>query len=213
MNAPSEKTGLTQWLFSPFTYIAGWRSLMLGLAAILVAGFIGSFSQSHFDGVLDMHGGRPAPLWFFFSEGLIDWLSLAILLLLFGKTFSKTQFRFLDLLGTQAMARWPTIIAAIAAWPEAVRKVASYLVNTLRGGSLPAATPTITDMGVFLACCLIQILVTCWFVLLSYRSFSICCNVRGGKAIALFIVGILIAEILSKIAIVLAFHNLAGAVG
>ena len=72
MEASTPKTGLAGWLFDPFTYIAGSKSLLLGLAAIFVAGFIGSFSRSHFDGVLDIRTGKTVPLVFFFSEGLID---------------------------------------------------------------------------------------------------------------------------------------------
>ena len=49
-------------LFNPFVYIAGGKALVLGLLTILVAGFLGSLSTTHFDGVLDTHTGRPATL-------------------------------------------------------------------------------------------------------------------------------------------------------
>jgi hypothetical protein len=209
MKTSAKKTGLAGWLFNPFTYIAGWQSLLLGLIAILAAGLIGSFTQSHFDGVLDLHTGSPAPLWLFFFEGLIAWLALGTVLLIFGKIISNTRFRPLDLLGTQAMARWPTIIAAIATWPDAVRKVGLHITDTVRG--IPVTTPlTSMDIVAFVAFALITLLVTCWFVALSYRSFSVSCNVKGGKAIGFFVAGILIAEIFSKIAIALMFHKLAG---
>jgi len=60
------------WLFNPFHYVAGWTALLVGLALVLAASFIGSLSNSHFDGVLDFHTGMPAPLWVFMCEGLID---------------------------------------------------------------------------------------------------------------------------------------------
>ena len=75
MKASSRKNRLIAWLFSPFTYVAGFWSLLFGLAAILVADFVGSLRNSHFDRVLSLHTGRPAPLWVFLSEGLIDWFS------------------------------------------------------------------------------------------------------------------------------------------
>lgn len=204
MEAASRKTGLIPWLFHPFIFVAGWRSLLLGLAAILVAGFIGSLSRSHFDGILDVHSGRPAPLWIFLSEGFIDWLALGVVLLVFGKIISGTRFRSLDLLGTQAMARWPTIITALAAGPGAVREVGFYILNTIRGSGV-TATPAPIDAVVFIGFTLITIIVTCWFVALAYGSYSVSCNVKGGKAIGTFIAGILIAEILSKAAMVLIF--------
>ena len=112
--ASSPKPGLRQWLFDPFTYLAGGGALALGLAAILLAGFVGSFSNTHFDGVLDIHTGRAASLGMFLGEGLVNWLSISIVLLILGRIASKTPFRSIDMLGTQAMARWPTLIAAIA---------------------------------------------------------------------------------------------------
>jgi hypothetical protein len=205
-----KKKGLVPWMFSPFAYVAGWRALLFGLAAIFAAGFAGSFSHTHLDGVLDVHSGRPAPLWIFLSEGFIDWLALGIVLLIFGKIISRTRFRSLDLLGTQAMARWPTILTAIAAWPDAVREVGSYILHTFTGSGI-TATPTPIDVVVYIAFILISILVTCWFVALAYNSFSVSCNVKGGKAIGFFIAGILTAEALSKYALALLLRSLAGA--
>jgi len=46
-----------------------------------------------------------------------------------------------------------------------------------------------------------MIVLLCWMVALMYKSYSVSCNVRGGKAIGTFIAGLLLAEILSKIAV------------
>jgi len=40
-----------------------------------------------------------------------------------------------------------------------------------------------------------------WMVALMWKSFSLCCNVRGGKAVAYFVAGLLVAEGLSKVLI------------
>ncbi len=73
---------LGQWLFNPFNYVAGGQALVLGLVAILMAGGFGALSNTHFDGVIDVHSGRAAPLWVFLTEGVINWLSLAFVLLI-----------------------------------------------------------------------------------------------------------------------------------
>lgn len=41
---------------------------------------------------------------------------------------------------------------------------------------------------------------------LSYRSFSVSCNVKGGRAIGTFIAGVLLAEIISKAVIIVLFN-------
>jgi hypothetical protein len=38
-------------------------------------------------------------------------------------------------------------------------------------------------------------------VALMWKSFSHCCNVRGGKAVAVFVVGLVVAEVFSKVLI------------
>src|SRR4051812_9332244 len=110
-----KKPGLLDWLFDPFAYVAGGTSLCFGLAMILASGWIGSLSSSHYDGVLDFHSGHRMPLWYSLSAGFVDWLSLALVLLIAGKFLSKSKFRAIDVLGTQAMARWPGIFSALLA--------------------------------------------------------------------------------------------------
>jgi hypothetical protein len=46
-----------------------------------------------------------------------------------------------------------------------------------------------------------MLLLICWVVALMYKSYSVSCNVKGGLAIGTFIAGLILAETLSKIAI------------
>jgi len=192
--------GISKWLFDPFTYVAGGRALTLGLAAILLAGLIGSFSYTHFDGVLDLHTGRPAATWIFLSEGLINWLSLAVVLFVLGKLASKSAFRARDLFGTQAMARWPMVISAVAALAPPYRRftaaAAANPMNIMRGAGAAAF-----DIVMAVLVMIVVVVMLVWMVALMYRSYRICCNLKGGTAIATFVVGLFIAEGLSKIAV------------
>jgi hypothetical protein len=190
----------TTLLFNPFVFIAGAQALGLGWAAILLAGLIGSWSQAHFDGVLDTHIGAPAPLGVFLAEGLIDWLCLALVLLIFGKIISTTSFRTIDLLGTQALARWPTLFISLVMLPPAFQRFAHDLLEqVLKPGGKIEINPT--DAVLFFAAVLAMLLFLCWMVALMYKSYSVSCNVKGAKAVGTFIAGIILAEILSKIAV------------
>ena len=192
---------LTTLLFNPFVYIAGAKALFLGLGAILVAGLIGAAGHTHFDGVLDVHSGAHAPLWVFLAEGMIDWLCLAIVLLIIGKIVSKTSFRIIDVLGTQALARWPTVFISVVTLPPAFLRFSNYLVEQfLKPGANTEFN--FTDAAVFSVVVLVLTALTCWFVVLMYKAYSVSCNLRGGKAIGTFIGGLLLAEILSKVALV-----------
>lgn len=185
-------------LFNPSVYIAGGRALVLGLAAILVTGLIGIVSQTHFDGVLDTHTGAAAPFWFFLSEGILDWLCLAVVLLIAGRIISRTPFRTIDVLGTQALARWPTIFIALATLAKGYQRFSRSILEQITKGKTPEFSGT--DALLFVAVMAVMILCLVWMVALMYKSFSLSCNVKGGKAIGTFIGGLIVAEVLSKIA-------------
>ena len=121
-------------LFNPSVYIAGAQALVLGFAVILLAGLIGAGGNTHFDGVLDAHTGAAAPLWAFLLEGFIDWLCLSVVLLVLGKIISRTSFRAIDLLGTQALARWPTFIISLVVLPKAFTRFTNGLVEQITRG-------------------------------------------------------------------------------
>ena len=197
---PNSDRKLTTLLFNPFVYIAGGQALLLGIVAILVAGLIGSAGNTHFDGVLDVHSGAGAHLWFFLSEGIADWLCLAAVLWIMGRIASRTSFRTIDVLGTQALARWPTVFIALITLPKGFQRFTGYLVDQLlKPGTKAVFSPL--DAAVFGAVVLGIILFTCWLVALMYKAYSVSCNLKGGKAIGTFIGGLIIAEILSKLAV------------
>jgi hypothetical protein len=160
---------LSQWLFNPFRFIAGFKALLLGLAIILISVFVGSFSNTHFDGVLDVHTGLKAPLWFFFAEGLIDWVCMAVPLFFFGLIVSRSSFRMIDVFGTQALARWPYLITAIVMLPEANQRVIVYIMSKLTQ-TAPAAAINSADVFIFGFAMIVTILMVIWMVALMYRA-------------------------------------------
>lgn len=202
---------LTQLLFQPFHRIAGPASLGLGLAAILLAGLIGAPQGVHFDGVLDTHVGRSAPWWFMVAEGLIDWLCLAVLLLAAGRLITKSAFRSIDLLGTQALARWPTVLITLGCLAPGFHRYSAALVKSLtnlKPGSVPQLPPGGADAVVFGIVTAVMLACTVWMVALMWKSFTHCCNVRGARAIIAFVISLLAAEILSKALIGIAAQTL-----
>jgi hypothetical protein len=119
----------TTLLFNPFVYIAGGQALGYGVVAIVVAGWIGMASNTHFDGVLDVHSGVVPRFPFFMAEGFIDWLCLAAVLFVMGKIVSRTSFRLVDVFGTQALARWPTLFTTLVTLPHAFGNYSRALIK------------------------------------------------------------------------------------
>lgn len=199
----SARPRITSLLFSPFVVIAGASSLLLGLAAILLAGGLGYLGDVHFDGVLDVHTGARLPLWLTLSEGLLDWLTLAVVLFLAGRLLSRTAFRVLDLFGTQALARWPMLLVVLACFAPGFQRFSRQLIELLpqitanpNAVKMPPLGP---DAAIFGMVTFIMLVCTVWMVALMWKSFSHCCNVRGGRAVTGFIISLFIAEVLSKV--------------
>jgi len=191
---------LRQWLFNPFRVVAGYKALLLGLAIILISALVGSLSNTHFDGVLDVHTGTEAPLWLFFAEGLINWICMVVPLFFFGLIVSRSSFRAIDVLGTQALARSPYLITALAMLPDANRRIGEYLIAKFTQ-TAPTATINYIDILVFMLAMVFTILMTVWMVALMYRAYCVSCNIKGARAIGTFIVSLIGAEVLSKFAI------------
>ncbi|HEX4141769.1 MAG TPA: hypothetical protein VHY09_15580 [Candidatus Methylacidiphilales bacterium] len=207
MSAIAERKWSTL-LFNPFVYIAGGQALGIGLAAIFVAGLAGLLGGMQFDGVLDMHGGAmnfrasatPGAALFILAEGFIDWLCLALVLVLCGKLVSRSAFRVLDVLGTQALARWPSVLMVALTLPPAFGNYSRALIEQIKRNplQLPPLTP---DAIYFFTAALLTLPLLVWMIALMYRAYAVSCNVRGAKAVATFILALVLAEVLSKVAI------------
>lgn len=198
----SERTSLLTWLWKPFDRIAGGPALGLGLAAIVLTGALAAPTNTHLDGVLDTHVGLPAPFWIFPAEGIVNWLSLAIVLWIAGAILKGPRaFRAIDLFGTQALARWPFLFTVLACYLPPFRSMTDKLNEAVAKGILvPQATAI--EWLVFFLVSFLMLFIVVWFVALAWKSFRISCDVRGWKAVVAFIVAVIIAEVISKVAII-----------
>jgi len=108
----------------------------------------------------------------------------------------------IDVFGTQALARWPYLITSIVMLPKANERFGMYLISrfTTSGGS---ATVDYTDMCMFISAGIVAVFMAVWMVALMYRAYTVSCNIKGTRAIVTFIVGLIGAEVLSKLSILL----------
>lgn len=209
--AVSRSRLILQALFSPFVRVAGGTALGLGVGMILLTGGLGHLSGIHFDGVLDAHAGRGVPLWVSLAEGVVNWLTLGVVFLIAGRVISRSAFRSIDLLGTQALARWPMVFISLVCFAPGFQRFTRLLVEAL---PVLTATPekfvlpegAMGDALVFGGITLVMLLCNVWMIALMWKSFSLCCHVRTGKAVVAFIIGLFIAEMASKVLIGLLYR-------
>lgn len=188
-------------LFNPFERFAGATSVVIGILILAATAVIAFFGQIRLDGVLDLHVGQELSLLTAFLEALINWLSMTLLIYLAGLVLSRSSIRFVDVLGTQAMARFPYFIACIFT----IMLFNGELLRRLEYAALNKGEPAAIggwDMTSLILMGLVMIATLIWMVLLMYRAYSVSCNLKGNKAIISFIVCVLLAEALSKVLII-----------
>lgn len=195
------------WLFRPFKILSGWLSVFLGLAIIALTSIIASFGNIHLDGILDLHVGAKTNMFFCFAEGLIDWLSLSILIFLSGIIFSKSKVALLNVFGMQALARFPYFVATLLTLLLFSEKIGNYLDHEFLGIGNEVQIGTLDIVAfVFLILCTLAILV--WSVILMYRAYSMSCNLKGARGVLSFIVCFMLAEVLSKLLITALYYKI-----
>ena len=198
------KRTLGQWLFNPFQFVAGSKALFAGLIVILLTAYIGSFSQAHFSGVLDMQvdllNQQPVARWVYFAEVLIDWLCMSVILMIAGFFVSRSSFRIVDVFGTQALARTPYLFSAIAVLSPGLKRVTEYLLWQQTQQGTPVTIQG-TDILFAILAGIVVILMIIWMVALMYKAYAVSCNIKGRKAIGTFIASLILAEIVSKVLI------------
>ena len=133
---PREMT-VARWLFNPFVRIGGEQALALGLSVIVVSGIVAAAGGVHFDGLLDVHLGFSVSFWVPVVEGLVNWSVISVILVLVSLFVAPRSVRLVDIAGTQALARAPLLLAALACVPAPCPRW-QRRVGRRRGGG-PAA--------------------------------------------------------------------------
>jgi hypothetical protein len=192
------------WLLHPFRFVAGWQALAIGLAGMALTAAVGHFSGMHNDGVIDAHLGE-GHFGLIFMEGIINWLSMVILLGLGTLLLRGPRPRLIDLAGTQAWARIPMLLVAFTGFFLPTAAIEKWIRSLMETPDAPVPIGGM-DIALFVAAGIFTLLCLVWMVSLMWKGFQISANAKGAPAIITFIVAILAAEILSKWAIIQLIH-------
>ena len=186
------------WLFHPFSKLAGVVSLIIGIAAIVTTAMIGWWWHGvATDGVLELHFVATNDFFSYLVLGGIAWLTLSLCLLVVGHGLTSTQYRIVDLLGTQALARWPMLLATLVIGLPPYRRTLQESIMAVQSASGHASV----DMAIVLGLSLMPLALTVWMVWLMYHSYKVVFNFKGPRGPWSFALTLAAAEIISKIAV------------
>ena len=179
------------FLMNPFTRIAGWQAFGLGIFFVVLMGLLGAYSDIAFDGVIDMHIIDISLLQSFLYLG-IDLVCLVVVMWMTGLIVSG-KFRFIDILGTMTLAKAPFLLLSIAGFFTAAPELSEIYKD-----------PYVIFQSIsFIILIVLSITVIIWSITLMYNAFKVSCDIKGSKLTGVFIIGLLVSEVLSKILIYL----------
>jgi len=183
-------------LFKPFEKYSEQKLLIIGILSLIVGTYLASILNTRFDGAIDMHLVQSTTLIRVIKDVLISVSSLLLCLFIVGKIInSKT--RFVDIFSTIVIARIPFYLFLLFNinnfFSGYTQQVLEILKSEKPTSIDPEALTFVSIIGVLATACLI------WFFILLWNGFKIATNAKEKKPVWLFVVGILVAEIISKV--------------
>jgi len=204
----SERGQTITCLFQPFERVAGGLALVLGAVAIVLSAALASSAGLIHDGVLDLHFSAHLSFWTLLAQGLINWLSLSGLLLVAGSCLAPRSFRWIDLLGTQALARWPMLAAtaylSIPGLNTRIRELTEELMSKMPTdpSKVMASSAYLLDAMWLTLISLPSLVFIAWMIWLMYHAYSISTDMKGSRAVFSFVAALVLASIFSKVLII-----------
>lgn len=178
----------------PFTYFSGGTTLAIGTVIMLCMIAIAGISDQTFRGISSYGIGElsyPRLALQLFS----GWAIFSAMLYGAARRFSPSHIRIVDIAGNQALAKLPSLFILIVGALYPVEKTMADLeqLQALSIGELVNFTPPIGLLvfGIVASALLV------WFFAWSWRGFSIAANLRGGRAVGIYIGCYLLAELLA----------------
>ena len=200
---------IARWLFSPFVRIAGARALVIGLSVMVVTGLVAAAGGNQFPALTAFRQGDTGSVWIPVLQSLVNWSVISVLLLLVSRLVAPRTVRFLDIAGTQALARAPLLLGALASLPAPVRAANEAVVAAVAEGGM--VTPPTESLVVTVAAGLLVIVAWIWMIRLMWSAFAVSCNQRGGRAVAIFVAAVVAGELATGFWLIPMLGGLAGA--
>lgn len=207
-DAPGPATA-TGWLFRPFDRLTGRQALLPGLVVIALTAFLAAVGGLQTDGVLSLHFTGAVGMVELIVQGMINWLTMALALLVLGRWLAPRRFAAVDLLGAQAAARWPLLLSVLyLSFPptgERIRRLTAELVAVMPSepGQVMADAVYMADAFILTALGLPLLIFLVWMVWLMFHGFCASTGLTGPRAAFSFTGALVVAHFASQALIIL----------
>ena len=173
-----------RFIFNPFVYIAGFKSLIIGLVGLCLTSFLAYITGTHFNGFIHVEFAKDCCFWVYLLENVIQWIAFSVVLYLAGLMLSKSKIRLIDVFGTILLSRIPLLIVPV------------FRLFPFFQSFVIFSTTMYLLVGVYIVSFI-------WFVVLSFNAYKISCNLKNDKLLFSFFACLVISEVLIKLVLYL----------
>lgn len=183
-------------LFNPFKKYSEQQLLIFGGITAVAGVVFASLTNTHFDGILDAHFGKHVTLRTAALQSLINIVSIVVVFYPLGKWINP-KTRLIDVFNLSLIVKVPAYLMMplnINGWAYSKTEP---LLGVMANPFNLQFTP---EMILFLIISsLLAILVFVWLIIVLYNGFKVATNLKETKHIIMFILAIIVAEIVSKV--------------
>lgn len=185
-------------LFNPFEKYSEKTLVTFGIIATIIGTLLGLVFNGIYDGILDMHPVKDISITEIIYSLVTNFLIIGIILFMLGKIINP-KTRFIDVLSTIMIAKIPLYLLTFTNingfnYELGIEIQSKLILNQMNNfsGLLLSKLILIT---------ILSLIVLVWTISLLYNGFKTATNIKSHKHILLFIISLIIAEVISKIAI------------
>lgn len=170
----------SRYFYNPFTQIAGFKSLIIGITGLLITTYLAFNTGTHFSGLLNIDYAKDSDYWIYLTENLSNWFLLATFLHISGLILSRSKIRAIDTFGTTSLSRIPLMLAPLI---RTMPLFQSFVIQSW-------------EMYFIIGLYLVSLI---WTIILLFNAFRISCNLRNERLIVSFVISIIISEVCTKL--------------
>lgn len=198
-----QQRGFWMRLVNPFTSLAGYPALALGLAIVAATIVVAAVGRVAYDGIMDVHAGISVPTFALALMPLLDWLVVALLFWLAGLFLGRGGVRVLDCFAMPAIGRLPFLLVGLIWAEQALGRYLPSLIRVMQSASNPGALMMQPFFLLIMAGGILTMIIMLWGLFLNFFAMREATGIETQKAIPAYMGIIIVGEIISKLLVAL----------
>lgn len=185
-------------LFNPFQKYSDTVLLISGLCFSAIGVLLGFAFNARFDGFIDLHFTQNTTFFQPLSDTIINAFYGTIVFFIIGKVINK-KTRIIDILTTCLIAKAPLYLIAFFNINHLMYNATLKMMSMTTIEKINSISTI--DITIVMVSAVIMIPILIWVFVLLFNGFKTATNAKGIKHTLLFILGVILSEIISKILI------------